>query len=235
MSDAPPLTSTPDLHRSVDHPAVLEIGTRVLATDGECGELIRVIIDPVRRRLTHLVVAPRRHARLGRLVAVDLVEADGDPIRLRCDRAQFAPLEAAEELQFLPSLAGNWGYGAGDALIWPYYGIGYGPGGMGAPVPVLTDQVPTGEIQVRRGDAVHAQDGHVGSVQGLIIDPASSQVTHVLLAEGHLWGQRQVAVPIDATSRVDREIHVALTKQELSDLPPVTLASDVTPAPAEAR
>jgi hypothetical protein len=230
MTDGQALSSV-HLKRAVDEPAVLRIGAHVLATDGNCGELVRVIIDPVGRQLTHLVVAPPHHFGLGRLVAVRLIETDGDPIHLRCSSADFAGFEMAEEMQFLPASADDWGYGAGQALIWPYFGTGYGAGAMVGPArPFLTDHVPAGEMQVRRGDHVHARDGRIGSVQGLVIDSESSQVTHVLLQQGHLWGRRQLAIPIDATSRVDDEIHIALTKQEVEDLPPVDLHSDHTPA-----
>jgi hypothetical protein len=50
-------------------------------------------------------------------------------------------------------------------------------------------------------------------------------VTHVLLQEGHLWGHKQVAVPIGTVSREDDEIRVELTKQQVEDLPAITLSS----------
>jgi hypothetical protein len=48
-------------------------------------------------------------------------------------------------------------------------------------------------------------------------------VTHVLLLEGHLWGKKQVAIPIGAVARVDQEIRVELSKQDIAELPPVEL------------
>ena len=45
-------------------------------------------------------------------------------------------------------------------------------------------------------------------------------MTHVLLAEGHLWGRKQVAIPIGAMTRQDQEIRVDLTKQQIEMLPP---------------
>jgi hypothetical protein len=49
---------------------------------------------------------------------------------------------------------------------------------------------PLNEVEVRRGEHVHATDGDIGRVQGLVIDPSDHHVTHVLLQEGHLWGRR---------------------------------------------
>jgi hypothetical protein len=53
-----------------------------------------------------------------------------------------------------------------------------------------------GEVEIRRGDHVHASDGDIGRVHGLVIDPRNHRVTHVLLQEGDLWGRKQVAIPI---------------------------------------
>jgi len=222
--------------RAVNRDARFSIGAEVLASDdGVCGELSRVIIDPVAQSLTHLVVVPKHHGGLGRMVPVELIEASGDQIRLRCTAAQFRELDDAQDVQVLPASSNVWGYGSGQALAWPYYGLGMG-GGMGAggiggmdlgggTQPILTDRIPLGEVEVCRGDQVHASDGWIGSVQGLVIDPQDHHVTHVLLQEGHLWGRKQVAIPIGATSRVENEIRVELTKQQVHDLPPVSLSS----------
>jgi sporulation protein YlmC with PRC-barrel domain len=89
--------------------------------------------------------------------------------------------------------------------------------------PVTYDRVPAGEVAVRRGERVHATDGPIGLVQGLVIDPADQHVTHVLLQEGHLWGRKEVAIPISAVTRVDDGIRLNITKQDVQDLPPVAI------------
>ena len=38
---------------------------------------------------------------------------------------------------------------------------------------ITYDSVPPGEIAVHRGDPVHATDGPIGHVQGLVVDPSS--------------------------------------------------------------
>jgi hypothetical protein len=115
------------------------------------------------------------------------------------------------------------GYGS-DALMWPHFGLGM-PLGPTHNEGIESDRVPVGEVQVRRGDQVHAADGVIGSVHGLVVDPADRHVTHILLQEGHLWGRKQVAIPIGTTSRVDAEIKVSLTKEQVAALPPVELRS----------
>jgi sporulation protein YlmC with PRC-barrel domain len=66
-----------------------------------------------------------------------------------------------------------------------------GMAGAYAPLTVTYDAVPLDEVEVRRGEHVYATNGHLGKVQGLVIDPDSHHVTHVLLQEGHLRAARK--------------------------------------------
>jgi sporulation protein YlmC with PRC-barrel domain len=90
--------------------------------------------------------------------------------------------------------------------------------------PATYDSLPSGEVAVRRGEQVHATDGDIGRVQGLVIDPGSHRVTHVLLQEGHVWGRKKVAIPISAVTGVDDGIQLKISKREVQDLPEVDIA-----------
>ena len=208
------------------------IGTEARCADGVCGEVSRVVVDPVRQVVTHLVVEPKHRAGLARLVPVDLVEATSPEVVLRCTLEAFDQLNPAEEMQFVPGSAGYAAYGPEQVIAWPYYGLNPEaglPGGVdlaaaGFSPTVTYDRVPLGEVEVRRGDRVEATDGSIGHIQGLVVDPHDHQVTHVLLQEGHLWGRKDVAIPIKAVSRVEDTIRLNISKQEVQDLPPVDFA-----------
>jgi sporulation protein YlmC with PRC-barrel domain len=211
------------------------MGNGVRCTDGECGTLRRVVVDPVGRSLTHLVVEAPHHERDARLVPIELVSGAGEQIELGCSLAEFDKLEEAQELRFLPGARGQWGYQQQDMLSWPYYGLGIAGAGVGLGSTagnsiggnegetVSYEHIPAGEVQVRRGEHVQATDGQIGRVQGLVIDPADHRVTHVLLDEGHLWGRKQVAIPIGSVTDVQDGVHLDLTKDEVRDLPPIQL------------
>ena len=207
----------------------ITIGTEARCTDGVCGEVARVVVDPVAQAVTHLVVEPRKRQGLARLVPVDLVEPASPGLQLSCTRAAFEQLDPAEETQFAPGSTGYADYGPEQVITWPYYGLNAGtglPGGVDLGVagysPAITyDRVPLGEVEVQRGDPVEATDGRIGHIQGLVVDPHDHQVTHVLLQEGHLWGRKDVAIPIRAVSRVGDTIRLSISKQEVQDLPPV--------------
>ena len=201
------------------------IGADVSCTDGVGGEVTRVVVDPVARAVTHLAVEPKHRHGSARLVPLDLVDATTGEIRLRCTLAEFEKLDPAEETQFLPGTPGYQGYDPEQVAFMPYYGMGMGAGMAGAyaPVTVTYDAVPLDEVEVRRGEHVHATDGRIGKVQGLVIDPHSHHVTHVLLQEGHVWGRKEVAIPIGAVTGVDDGIRLNITKQQVHDLPPVDI------------
>ena len=233
-----------------------EIGAQAYCQDGECGELARVVIDPIKRAITHLVVEPHNGREIGRLVPVDLVEtATEKELHLSCTREKFEALEEAEETKFISAPNGQWGYGQNQMLLMPFFGMGMGGLGMGgmgmggmgmgglgmgglgmggmgmggmvmgraaSQQAVTHDKVPPGEVEVRRGQRVHASDGPIGHVRGLVVDPTDHQVSHVLLEEGHLWGKKEVSIPITAVTRVDDDgVQVSLTKAAVAALPPI--------------
>ena len=212
----------------MDQTTPITIGAEASCTDGPCGEVRRVVVDPVARAVTHLAVEPKGRLGLSRLVPLDLVDASAGEIRLRCTLAEFEQLDPAEETQFVPGTRGYAAYGPEQVLTWPYASLGGDPSVAGDAVSgisetVTFDTVPLGEVEVRRGEPVHATDGHIGHVEGLVIDPGNHHVTHVLLQEGHLWGRKEVAIPISAVTSVEDGIQLSIAKADVQDLPPVNI------------
>jgi sporulation protein YlmC with PRC-barrel domain len=200
------------------------IEAEVSCSDGACGEVRRVVVDPVAEAVTHLVVGPEHPHGLGRLVPVDLIDATAGGIRLRCTLAEFGKLDWAKETHFLKKNGLYSGYAPEQVFSWPYYGVGgrlasFHLGNL--PQTVTTDSVPLGEVEICRDDRVYAADGEIGRIQGLVIDPGSRHVTHVLLQEGHLWGRKEVAIPISAVASTADGIQLSISKQEVQDMPPV--------------
>jgi hypothetical protein len=206
------------------------IGADATCTDGACGQVSRIIVNPAGREVTHLAVGPKHQQGPGRLVPVDLVDATTGRIRLRCTLAEFQALRPAEETETVPDLdpTGHQ-HDAPNQVNWlPRYPWMQGARGRGhaqARQEVTVDFVPSGEVDVRRGLTVCATDGEIGQVQGLVVEPGGRhQVTHVVLRVGHLWGRREVAIPIGAVTKFGTLlIHLSLTRHQVEHLPPVTI------------
>ena len=206
------------------------IGAQVDCTDGACGQVSHVVVNPVARTVTHLVVDPAGHRGPGRLVPLDLIDATTGQIRLRCTLAEFKTLRLAEETEFMPGSGylGYRGYGPNQVHCLPLYalelpGVVYDLGEPSPPREVPYDSVPLGEVETYRGETVYATDGKIGQVEGLVVEPGGHHVTHVLLQEGHLLGRKEVAIPISAVTKLGGFIELNITKRQVEDLPPVNI------------
>lgn len=203
------------------------IGVGASCTDGACGQVSRIIVNPVTREVTHLTVDPKHRHGPGRLVPVDLVDATTGQIRLLCSRAEFQTLRPAQETEAVPDLDPT---GHGHPGVQKPLHLGGGevwvpPDARGrpeAPPQVNVDSVPPGAVDIHRELTVCAADGEIGHVQGLIVEPGGRQVTHVLLQKGHMPGRKEVAIPIGAVTKIGTLlIHLGLTRRQVKDLPPV--------------
>jgi sporulation protein YlmC with PRC-barrel domain len=210
-------------------PTEFTVGVNAECSDGHCGQLSRIITDPATRRITHLVIKPG-HRNSDRLVPIGLVDMAADDISLRCTLADFEELQPAEEIDLVEGDEYGGGYGSADS-VQGYGNVGsMGVGGsvsgasiggsLGHHVRTVTQHVvPMGEAELIPGEHVHAVDGEIGEVQGFIVNPDDQQVTHVVLKEGHLWGRREVAIPISAVTAIDEGIRLNITKKQVEELP----------------
>jgi sporulation protein YlmC with PRC-barrel domain len=193
----------------MDEETEFAMGATASCLDGPGGKVSRMIIDPATETVTHLVIQPKHRLGVGRLVPLDLVEVTAGDIRLRCTVEEFGGLEPAQETELIDDVTAGLGLGLNA------------PMGTISPVqPIVQDVVPLGDADVDRGDPVHALDGEIGRVQGLLVDPDDHRVTHVLLQEGHLWGRKKVSIPASAVTGVENGIRLSLTKKQVEDLPP---------------
>src|SRR6476660_4318998 len=157
------------------------IGVEARCSDGVCGRVTQVVLDPIDERVTHLIVEPEHREGLGRLVPIETVGPGTDHVDLRCTRDEFNQLEIAEDVRFLQGVEGYMGYEPEDMLLWPYFG-------GNASVPVVVDTLHVGEVAIERDAEVNASDGKIGKVEGLVVDAGSHHVSHLVLKEGHLFG-----------------------------------------------
>ncbi len=207
----------------------LDLGTPVSCSDSPLGELADIVIDPTTRQITHLVVEPKHGLYMRRLVPIGLVRAgDGEPLVLDCSIDDAAGLEHAEEMAYLrlgefPVEDPRYDVTVSEMLALPYYqGIDMPSAGLYGyeqGVEVRYERVPKGEVEVRRSSPVRSSDDHhLGHVEGLIVDD-EQHITHFVLEHGHLWGKRDVTIPIGAVDRVEADaVVLALTKDEVGAL-----------------
>jgi sporulation protein YlmC with PRC-barrel domain len=141
---------------------------------------------------------------------------------LRCTEAELVSLPSFLETEFVPSDQAEDDFGdkyEGDAfMLWPYRF----PEDDRALIDV--EQVPPGELAIPRGIAVKATDGHVGHVDEFLINPETGHITHLILGEGHLWGRKEVTIPVSAIKRIEEDgVYLKLDKEGIKQLPTIPL------------
>jgi sporulation protein YlmC with PRC-barrel domain len=210
----------------------LDLDSPVRCSDGDVGELADIVLEPQTRRVTHLVVAPHNRPQDARLVPIAMLRRDdaGPGLALDGTAAEIEALEGVHESEYVrlgetPEPGETWDRGIEQAEALPFLAADYGTTGT-APVdpdPHVVysyDRVPKGEVEVRRKSTVISADNHaVGHVDGLVIDDAGGQLSHVVLEHGHLWGKREVSIPVDGIDSVrNDEIVLSLTKDQVGAL-----------------
>ena len=84
------------------------------------------------------------------------------------------------------------------------------------------DNIDTDEAAAKPSTRVEAIDGQVGSLLDLVVDPATMAISGFVMSEAHLWGHRDVVIPIDAVDyMLHGVIHINLDKQQVKELPSV--------------
>jgi sporulation protein YlmC with PRC-barrel domain len=195
----------------------IPVNAEVQCTDGPCGRSTYIILNPTTDQLTHLVVRHKQHPHAERLVAIDQVEeTTPNLIRLRCTRHELGEMEPFMETEFVRVTVPE--YESGPYMAWPYV-IPKTVTGT-----VEHEHLPPGELAVRRGARVEATDGHVGRVDEFLIKPSNGHITHLVLREGHLWGQKDVAIPISEIGYIEEKtVYLKLDKHGIEALPTIPI------------
>ena len=82
---------------SVTQTTVYELGVPASCTDGFCGNTTHFVVDSATLVVTHLIVEPELHSRVGKLVPIRLVESADDSVEIQCDLAAFDALADTDE------------------------------------------------------------------------------------------------------------------------------------------
>jgi hypothetical protein len=206
----------------------LALGSPVGCVDGPFGELADVVVDPISRRVTHVVVEPHRDHGGARLVPIGWLRDETDGLvldRTAHEVKALEPVQASEYLRLgqMPALDPEHDIGVETFLALPLYQELDGLGTVVDPDPhatVIYDRVPKGEVEIRRSSTVMSADHHVvGIVDGFLVG-RDGGLADLVLERGHLWGHREVVIPFDAVECVENDaVRLSITKEAVGRLP----------------
>jgi sporulation protein YlmC with PRC-barrel domain len=201
----------------------IPLNAKVECTDGVCGRSEYVLINPVIDRVTHIVVQRDSSPNTEFIVPVDFVtETKSDMVRLRCSKAELQKMDPFVKTTYIEEKMPDrhLGYGGGIYAQGQYYYLPYATPDGTVEVPVEHLQIPAGELAVTRGTRVEATDGFVGKVDEFVVNPENDHITHLVMREGHLWGKKDVIIPLSAIGDNREDIvFLKIDKHQVESLP----------------
>lgn len=190
----------------------------VHCTDGPGGHTTAIIVDPQTQRVTNVVVEHHGATYLVPFTAV--AESGTGGIQLRWSLAELAGAAPFEEVAYVGDEAAG-GVAVPSAVVPfaldPQYAV------ESVELSYLrVEQVPEGQVAIHRDSSAEATDGRAGEIEGLAVDQATGQITHVPFHHGHLWAKHHVAVPASAIDHIRTDVVILnVDKSAVSQLPEV--------------
>jgi sporulation protein YlmC with PRC-barrel domain len=201
----------------------IPLNVQVECTDGVCGRSEYVLINPVTDQVTHLVVKEDSSPNTEYIVPVDIVaETIADTIRLRCSKTELEKMDPFNKMKFIEEKVPDRNFGFGGVIygMGSYYYLPYVTSERTVYESVKNQQIPPGELAVQRGTRVEATDGYVGKVDEFVVNPENGHITHLVMREGHLWGKKDVIIPLSAMGDTREDtIFLKLDKHQIEALP----------------
>jgi sporulation protein YlmC with PRC-barrel domain len=174
------------------------------------------VVNPVNRTVTHIAIEDKTLSdNPTRLVPVaNVAEVADDRIKLNCTRADVAKLGPFVVTDLVQQSGPGGAYSSGEGYSAEYVldDTAYDE--------VEEQSIPEGELALYGGMHVEASDRRVGKLDELVLDSTSGAITGLVMRKGHLWGSRDVTVPVDQLAYVDGDtVHLKLDKSAVGALP----------------
>lgn len=197
----------------------LPLQADVYCIDGHAGKTVGVILTPEHDQITAIVVLEDGLFGGKVIVNLDYVgETTPNQVHLRLTRKElsqqtlFAETNVLEVPASYPFFATSASYPVGS-VYWDQQRVEN-------EALEIDKTVPDGDITLEHGDAVEATDGQAGRIDDFLMDPKTSRISHLVMREGHLWGARDVTIPVAYIERLENHtVYLNLSKDQIAALP----------------
>jgi sporulation protein YlmC with PRC-barrel domain len=193
----------------------IKLNAPVECLDGKHGgHVTGVIANPETDEFTHLVVKTEG---VERIVPVALIQdATPEVVLLKCTVTRLNEQQPLVETEYVRSVVEHYDFVPG--YIYPDAKPHYDTEAYA----IKHEHIPDDELEIKRGMAVFAKDGHVGHIDDVVVDPVNGHITHIVLHEGHLWSAKEVVVGIAHVKSVEDDgIYLKSTKAQVSEFPTI--------------
>ena len=195
----------------------IPINAKVFCQDKFCGYTQAVILNPENDAITHVVVKESKKPHTERLVPIGMIDASlSHNVHLKFNEASLQSLPPFFDVEYIQTNV-------------PHYERAYNISDV-SPVVVPEREVieeriyhiPLGEFTVDQGTTVYSEDGvNIGKVDEFLVGQKGT-ITHLILREGHIFGQKDVFIPVaDIASVKEDSLHLKLDKEKVEKLPAI--------------
>lgn len=191
----------------------LRLGGEVLASDGRCGILRHVVVDPKDRTVQALVVGtPSGDV----VVPIDRVRAEeGGRPKVAATRDEVAAMPPFVSVDFCLPPAEEPGR---CNQIWPVVPATLEGEASAVPLRVEHVALEPGEIPLERGMPVRCRDGDCGTLEEVMADPETGRISAVLMTRGKLFAG-SLLIPVSWIDRVDQgAVFLRVTRDQVDKL-----------------
>jgi uncharacterized protein YrrD len=209
-----------------------KLGTKVISNKGEhIGDIERVVIDPVTKSVTDVVIEKGVLFKEDRVVPVNLIEmADEDRVTLRLDEDELEELPEFEETNYLyiGDVDREDYPGVEPVPLIPVVPSPYASASPAIPVaspqPLIEEKerhIDPGDVAIKENAPVYDVKGKkLGDVEQILSDPESHRITQFVISEGLLLKEKK-NVPISWVSEIDENrVKLAVGSKLVDQLPP---------------
>ena len=206
----------------------IPLKAKIICKDGEFGCVRDLLIDPVKEKVSHVVVE-NKHKGDQFIIPIEKFDYSTDSvlnIEITAKEIEEYPKFLIQEFISIPVKDTEFVYwGADPAITQSYTIFPYVMHDGNPSVGVIKEAVPKGELKLKRGMAVKDRDGKtLGKIDELVIDPSDEFITHLIMRSGHLFGVKEIAVPSVHIFSYDRDaIVLSINANEIDSLPEVVV------------
>lgn len=206
----------------------IPLKAKVICKDGDFGRIKELLIDPVKEKVTHIVIE-NRHNGFQLILPTDILDYTSDfviTIEKTAEALNKYPKFIIHEFINVPASDSEFAYwGADPTMTHSYTMFPYVMHDGKPVVEVIKEDLPEGEQKLKKGLVVKDQDGKtLGHIDELIVDPDNDFISHIVMRTGHVFGTKEVAVPnISIISFEKNSVILSIGEDDINELPEVII------------
>jgi len=197
----------------------IPMNAKVYCQDKICGHTQAVILNPVNDVVTHVVVKENKSPHTERRVPIDMIDASlTDTVHLKLEEEVLESMPPFYDLEYIQETVPH--------VTQAYYDMFYFEPVV-IPERKMAEEkiyhIPKDELAVTRGTHVYSVDDEdIGKVDEFLVDQDKGHVTHLILREGHIWGQKDVFIPVSEIESIKESgLHLKLGTDAIEKLPSI--------------